>query len=383
MYDCYSNQDYTSSTPALVEVVSPRLDIGSLDGVHWGETITVPIRLTTNGVAIASLAEDIHWDTNKLDLVEVTIGDAAIAAGKELYYEVYPDWGSSSCWGWWNFVRIGVLSTTEDNATTPIGDGVVANLIFTVRADIAQSQNTTWINGCPSASSPGAEPLDIIQGEDGVVSIVHLWGDCSGEENGAVDISEVEGVIDMFLGRIQVENCADRNNDQWISIDEVQLSIDNYLEIAVQGLLGLKTGASPFLFLKPATAGAGETVKLPVVFARKDGAVSALSADILYDASLLEEPAALLGPAAEAAGKDVFFETVEPGKLRVGVAGANADLLERGIVAYVTFKIKSGTTARKTKLSYVFSAASPGAEKVSLKNPSRTTKIKILKSKTK
>ncbi len=54
-------------------------------------------------------------------------------------------------------------------------------------------------------------------------------GDC--DKNGAVDISEVQGAINMFLGLKKVVNCVDVDNDGAVSISEVQKVINSFLGI--------------------------------------------------------------------------------------------------------------------------------------------------------
>ena len=92
-----------------------------------------------------------------------------------------------------------------------------------------------------------------------------------------------------------------------------------------------------------------EAVVVPIEFSAADGGQgSALQFDLRYDASRFSVADVAVGSAAQAAGKGASSNVVEPGVLRVIVAGMNQDIVGSGTIAEVTFNVvdpdSSGTS---------------------------------------
>ena len=105
------------------------------------------------------------------------------------------------------------------------------------------------------------------------------------------------------------------------------------------------------LDLAQAYGKAGETVRVPISLKNATGyEIAAVSVDISYDSNVLQNSTAEIGPAGSAAGKDIVFNEISPGILRVGVWGINQNVIDSGIVAYVTFDIKSDAIRGRTAL---------------------------------
>jgi hypothetical protein len=108
----------------------------------------MPIVLTnTAGAApnIAGVSTDITFDANYLDFTGATIGPAGTAALKGVEYNLLSP----------GVVRIGVLA--EGN-TTPIGDGVVAYVNFTLKKNPVGGVD---LKSLCSASDPAGNALGI------------------------------------------------------------------------------------------------------------------------------------------------------------------------------------------------------------------------------
>ncbi|MFC1591959.1 hypothetical protein ACFL43_05500 [Thermodesulfobacteriota bacterium] len=100
------------------------------------------------------------------------------------------------------------------------------------------------------------------------------------------------------------------------------------------------------LDLGSALASPGESVTLPLTLSGSDGIVS-LSTDISIKSGILGNPTVALSPAALAAGKEIFYNVLSRGVLRIGILGYNLNDIPEGLVAEVTFDLKSGICLRK------------------------------------
>jgi hypothetical protein len=275
-----------------------------------------------------------------------------------------------------------------------IQDGVIAWLEFTVIGD--QKDNILTIQGCPSAASSTAAPV-YIESTNGAVTIQHLWGNCNTADvvgyGPGVYMDEVQEAINEFLGESPYNYCYDRDmTNYYITIDDVQLVINNFLGIPETPVTSatLKAAAKEInkvsadvTFGGAVSVTAGQTVRLPIVFSGAAAKVSAIAADIVYDPKLLGSPALTLGPKGEAAGKDVFSANLGHGKMRIGVAGINADTLSDGVIAYLSFTALPNSGGKTANVSYVSSATTASAKPFNLHKPSKTSKITILKNKKK
>lgn len=92
------------------------------------------------------------------------------------------------------------------------------------------------------------------------------------------------------------------------------------------------------------TPGSDVTIPITLDYLGATPNIAATSNDIGFNTGLLENPTASLGPAGTAANKMVIQNLRSPGVFRVGVIGLNQNIIQGGIAAYVTFRIKSGAT---------------------------------------
>ncbi|MCD6297368.1 MAG: hypothetical protein J7M30_09455, partial [Deltaproteobacteria bacterium] len=121
-----------------------------------GDTVTIPITLSySEGETpnICSIGIDIGFDPDVLENPQVEIGPAGSAADKGVI--------SSLVTG--GLFRIGILAIANRNT---IGEGVLANVTFTIKAQPAE--DCTILTNTPSASDPDGNPISVT-GEDGEV----------------------------------------------------------------------------------------------------------------------------------------------------------------------------------------------------------------------
>jgi hypothetical protein len=85
--------------------------------------------------------------------------------------------------------------------------------------------------------------------------------------------------------------------------------------------------------------GIGTSFTTPIILDAKGQAISALSNDIIYDPNLLANPRVIIDDSATKAEKEVIFNEVKPGLLRLGIVGLNQNVIPDGTIAYVTFDV--------------------------------------------
>lgn len=86
----------------------------------------------------------------------------------------------------------------------------------------------------------------------------------------------------------------------------------------------------------------GSTLNVPLLLDSQGQAISALSSDFAYDPNVLGNPRVMIGDSGMQAEKNVIFNEVRPGLLRVGVIGLNQKLIPDGEVVYITFIVLRG-----------------------------------------
>jgi hypothetical protein len=127
------------------------------------------------------------------------------------------------------------------------------------------------------------------------------------------------------------------------------------------------SGRIPTISLGTGTGRRGDNVSVPVILSNVEGTdMSAISVDINYDTSVLENPSALTGPAGTAAGKTITTNTPSPGLLRVIIISTSNSIIGDGVVAYVSFGIKTGSVLGDTVLTEIPTASNPGGQSVTV-----------------
>lgn len=133
----------------------------------------------------------------------------------------------------------------------------------------------------------------------------------------------------------------------------------------------------PALDAGQVTGAPGETVTVTLTLTNASGyLVSAVSTDISYDTGYLENPSVSIGATADAAGKDVSFREMSSGKMRLGIfSAANNTVIGDGIVAYVSFKIKSTASKGQTTLGNTPSGSDPSGNDVIMTGSAGTVTV--------
>jgi hypothetical protein len=97
--------------------------------------------------------------------------------------------------------------------------------------------------------------------------------------------------------------------------------------------------------------------------------------DVIFDPNILESPLVAVGTAAAAAGKAAASNLLESGAFRVALTGLNTNVFGDGVIANITFRIKSGVTAKQTMLTVQSSSSTPDALQVAVSGGSGIVKI--------
>lgn len=378
-YVVFANRSQTRWIP-----LKSRIDLASGSAIE-GSKVRLPLRLVNyGGVAISATSNEIYYDPAVLEHPRADIGEAASYAGKEIQFH---DFGTEWCVDHYcGHIRVGIVGFNNYE----INDGTVAYVEFDVKAD-ALTGDTTLTND-PSASSPDGNPVDV-GGAPATVTVVSLCGDCNND--GIVDIGEVQAAVNMYLDESAVEGCADPNGDGRVVINELQLTIVDYLNLMATDHLGLASVSAARqgvpvsrgnvrLMAGRASGRPGADVRIPIGFFARGAPAAALSDDIVYDSAVLENPRVVVGPAAMIAEKEVKAASPREGLFRVGVLGINDTSIPSGIAAYVTFTVKADALPGRTLLKHAFSASSPlgAALKVNGKQATAQNSIvRILRSK--
>ena len=360
--------------------LKPSVGVGSGNGTRAGK-ITLPITLTNiSGTDIAAVSVDIEYDTSIFEKPKATIGPSGDTADKTVAT-------SEPAFG---VFRVTVFSISNNNI---IGNGVVAYLTLNILAN-APGIETTLTN-TPSASDPSGNDVGVESSDSTVTIIGFLAGDCNGD--GTVSIAEVQSAINMYLKIIPVEECVDVNGNGKVSIGEVQKVINNHLDASlasdytnfdsssnisregiVSRLMNAKSNSGvPLLNISNSTGEPGKTVRVSISLANTSGYnISAISCDISYDSSIFEDANVTIGPAGSTAGKTVTSNEISAGVLRIGVLStSNSNVIEDGVVVYLTFSVKAGASLGQTPLGNSPEASDPSGNDVSIEGSDGVIRI--------
>jgi len=350
--------DKTFSTGPLEAAIN----IGSVSGRKGGE-VSVPITITNMaGTNISAISLDIDYDSQIFNYAKAVIGPAGEAAGKRL------ETNSISP----GLFRVSVFSALNN---APIGSGVVAYLILEINEEAPLG--TTELLNTPSASDSDGYVV-LVSGANGSVNVTDYdAGDCNGDE--MVSIAEVQSAINMFIEINPIEECVDVNANGRVSIGELQKVVNNHLDIgrimAVEVLyMESQTERRAFgaqmvesevilssLDIGEATGVPGETVTVPLIFTNESlDDISALSTDLIYDPNILSNPSVDMNPSGTNPNNEVLFNEVSSGVFRVSVISiADNNIIEDGMVAYVTFEINPDASWEDAVLENYPSASDP------------------------
>jgi PKD repeat protein len=286
---CTKNGSITITAPGN----DPSLTIGDATG-SVGEQVTLPITLTTNGAQICGTSNKVNvQDINFMTFVEATLGPAGTAAGKQIFSSQNPTTKE---------ITIGVSGFN----TTPIADGIVAYVKFTINS--GASGSTTVSSVCGSSDCAGTD----------------LTTACS---SGTVTVRTHGLMVDLNWDAPIGEGCNPATN---LRAEVIRPKADL---------------VNPELAIGEATAREGESVTLPITLSINGAQICGTSNKITYDFARLDYVEATLGPAGTAAGKQIFVSQNPTTKvITLGVSGFNTTPIADGIVAYVKFTIKAGAT---------------------------------------
>ena len=323
---------------------------------------------------------DIEYDTSDFEKPKASIGPSGEAADKT----VSTSEPSSGVF------RVTVFSISNNNV---IGNGVIAYLTLNILADAPDSETT--LTNASSASDTLGNDVGVESSNSTVKIIDFLAGDCNGD--GTVSIAEVQSAVNMYLEIIPVENCVDVNGNGKVSIGEVQKVINNHLDVnlasdytyvdpdsnlnkkrIISHFVNARSDSGmPLLDVGYSIGEPGKTVTVPVSLQNTSGYdISAISCDISYDTSILENATVAIGPAGSSAGKSVTSNEISAGVLRIGVLSAsNGNVIGDGVVLYLTFSVKVGASLGQTPLENSPEASDPSGNDVSIEGSNGAIRI--------
>ena len=357
--------DKTFSTGPLEAAIN----IGSVSGRKGGE-VSVPITLANMaGTDIAAISLDIDYDSQIFNHTKAVIGPAGEAAKKRL---------ETNCISPGLF-RISIFSALNN---APIGSGVVAYLILEINEEAPLG--TTELLNTPSASDSDGYVV-LVSGSDGSVDVTDYdAGDCNGDE--MVSIAEVQSAINMFIEISPIEECVDINANGRVSIGELQKVVNNHLDIerimasdvlyiesqTERRAFGVQMVGSEVILssldIGEANGIPGETVMVPLIFTNESlDDISALSTDLIYDPNILSNPSIDISHSGTNPKNEVLFNEVSSGVFRVSVISiADDNIIEDGMVVYVTFEINADASGEGTVLENYASASDPSGHEMDI-----------------
>lgn len=357
-YIAYNTRSQTSEVP-----VKTWLDVASASAVIGGKA-RIPITLTNFGTTgISATSNDVTYNWSLLMNPRGSIGQAASDAGKNLELSDLGEYWDPIYGEYRGLVRAGALSMDP----WPIGDGQMAVLLFDVKADATAQE--TEIGNTPSASTPDGLPADVA-GTPGRLVIVSQCGDC--DNTGIVTIANVQSAINMWGYDANVKGCVDFNGDGYVAINEVQMTVNNYLfgnylaseEEEPPVAAAAKQTAS--LALANAQARPGQTISIPLKLSAR-GPVAALSSQITYDPAVFEGATATLGKTGATAGKNLQATTPRPGVLRVAALGLNRTAIKNGVALRINLTVRADAPFGPTTVVNAPVISSPAGDAFTVK----------------
>ena len=135
-------------------------------------------------------------------------------------------------------------------------------------------------------------------------------------------------------------------------------------------LFSVSTVCAATISLGEVSGFVGEEVTIPVVLnydTLEPQNICAVSVDICF--KNLEDPTVEIGPAAQAADKQVVSNILPNGVLRIGILGLNQNVIDEGPLANISFRISQGASGDIVLMNKA-SASDPygNALKISSKN---------------
>ena len=135
--------------------------------------------------------------------------------------------------------------------------------------------------------------------------------------------------------------------------------------------------SAPTMSIGSGSGEAGGSITLPIALANQSGAsVAAISVDIEYESDVFKNLKATIGPAGEAADKEVGSSDISSGLFRVSVLSAsNNDVIGNGVMAYLTLKIQTSALIGSTTLTTTASGSDPSGGSVIVNGSNGTVMI--------
>jgi uncharacterized repeat protein (TIGR01451 family) len=377
-----------SALPVNVDLVNPSsgnpADQDPIVVVR-GSTVTLNIKLTSNGGSVVGTANDIGYDTAVFSNPQATIGQVATDAGKQILVST-PSTG---------VFRVGITGINQNT----IADGVVATVTFDV--DVNATPGDYTLSNAPSSTDPGGNDLTtsgssatirviespltiskvtspgVASGEN--LSYLLIYGNSGGQTVNNVVINETipanttfvsathggafdsnTGVITWNIGTLEA-GAMHQTVGFTVAVssgltDQTTISNTTY-SIAGDGISALpgsqvdSTARDPSavtqLDLSEGDGSPGGTGSIQITLTSGPNSLAALGVDIGYDPTLFSNFSCTINPAigsGTSADKQCAASSPSEGVFRVGILGLNQNVIPDGLVATVSFDVASTAT---------------------------------------
>lgn len=194
-------------------ITAPVVAIGSGAG-KAGESVTVPVVLTNAGTEdVGATQFTVTFPDNDLQFTSAASGDAAVASG-------YQASANEATTGTLNVVVFGLTDQ-------PLGDGVIAEITFTVRSGATEG-DAALVGGGLVISSTQATTVAGTQISNGSIAIGAGSSVAGSDVNGdgQVNVLDLQTVVNAILGG---QNTADANGDGQTNVLDLQTVVNAIL----------------------------------------------------------------------------------------------------------------------------------------------------------
>jgi len=267
------------------------LSLSSSSGSR-GNTVQInTTMIPATGIMVSSLQFDISYNTTLFSLIQTTIGPAASAAGKDIYYNP-------------NANRF-VISGLNSNA---MQEGIVAILQFRIASNAPGGTYALMLSNVVASSPTGS----------GLTAEIGT--------NGSILVQTATTIIPTTL--LPTTSTTSTSSTSTSSSSTIRSTTTT-----------LSSSAVPSQTIRISSCGsvAGGLAEVEIgIYTTKQ--VSALQMDLTYPSLVTKFLSASIGPAAQAAGKTLVTNTVGANIQRLVITGLNQNPIESGVIVIIQFR---------------------------------------------
>jgi hypothetical protein len=354
--------------PGPAQPLFPRLAL-TTPSAQPGFPATFTLSLSNAGTSVGAFSANLVYNTSVLSnpvivfdprlalLKKKTVSQALATDTQRL--SVYTDW------------------TTATIPDQPINDGTIATVTFDVKADATSQFSGITLAG--TASSVAGQNIQIECSNSGVQiqKRCGVLGDC--DCSGQVELWELQNAVDLYVNGTNAPFCMVTTYGPTILTSDLTQIANNYMnpvadpnpEARLDAAPALGDGGSSAALTLGKAEKRADGLYLPVRFTAPAGVtVSAVATRIAYDTTAYAAVDAIIGPAAQNAGKGLLVSKKKPGVLGLmAINLSNAAAIPDGVVAYLKVEPVSGVPSALTALTQTPDASTPQGQAVTITGP--------------